>query len=59
LVGAEADVDGLRSATRAGQQAPHRGTPPVDVRSVTAGLLARGSRRLSGLPGASAPVARL
>src|SRR5215470_719890 len=59
FVGAETGVVGLRPATHTGRQAPHRGTPPVDVRSVTAGLLARGSRRLSGLPGASAPVARL
>jgi len=58
-LGQEAGVDGLRPATRTGRQAPHRGTPPVDVQSVTAGLLARGSRRLSGLPGASAPVARM
>src|SRR5262245_49867791 len=52
FVGAEASVDHLRPTTRTGQQAPHRGTPPVDVRSVTAGLLARGSRRLSAFPGA-------
>src|SRR5262245_483226 len=51
FVGAEASVDHLRPVTRTGRQAPHRGTPPVDVRSITAGLLARGSRRLSGLPG--------
>jgi hypothetical protein len=29
-------------------QATHRGTPPEDVRSITAGLLARGSLRLAG-----------
>ena len=31
-------------------QATHRGTPPEDVSSITAGLLARGSQRLSAFP---------
>jgi len=34
----------------------HRGTPPEDVDAITAGLLARGSLRLSGLPDAEASV---
>jgi hypothetical protein len=34
----------------------HRGTPPEDVDTITAGLLARGSLQLSGLPDAKASV---
>jgi hypothetical protein len=41
-------------------QATHRDTPPEDVQRVAAGLLARGSLLLSGLPGAfPAPVTLL
>jgi hypothetical protein len=36
-------------------QATHRDTPPEDVFSVAAGLLARGSSLLSCLPGGLAP----
>lgn len=39
------------------KQAHHWDTPPMDVTTVRAGLLACGSSRLSRLPGAFAPVA--
>jgi len=42
------DPDGERHPS----QATHRDTPPEDVQRVEAGLLARGSLRLSGLPSA-------
>jgi hypothetical protein len=38
------------------RQAIRRGTPPEDVSSITAGLLARGSLRLSVFPVRTAPV---
>src|ERR1051325_1778149 len=40
--------------TRLRLRATHRDSPPEDVRSITAGLLARGSPRLTGLPRAFA-----
>src|SRR5438876_11858 len=46
------DTSGFRSGNeaRAESQPHHRDTPPVDVYVVEAGLLARGSMLLSGLP---------
>jgi len=53
-LGAKAEVTRLDSAcvweARAESQPHHRDTPPVDVYVVEAGLLARGSVLLSGLP---------
>src|SRR5271163_2624237 len=52
-----ADACWIRMANAIPSQATHRDTPPEDVQRVAAGLLARGSLRLSGLPGAfPAPV---
>jgi hypothetical protein len=52
-LGAKAEVtrlDSARRKARAESQPHHRDTPPVDVYLVEAGLLARGSMLLSGLP---------
>ena len=44
------DTSGFRAVMRAESQPHHRDTPPEDVYVVEAGLLARGSGLLSGLP---------
>ena len=43
-------LDSARAKARTESQPHHRDTPPVDVYVVEAGLLARGSMPLSGLP---------
>jgi len=43
-------LDSTRHKARTESQPHHRDTPPVDVYVVEAGLLARGSMLLSGLP---------